>query len=216
MFLAKHTICSSDKARSISAVPSGLDLPFLNLANTARHHVGRLQSPGPHCPTLPPFQNTLFVGLQMQFALSRNSDLKYVCVESSDGRQPKFLLKNSPIEVIATFPLHWRWFRLACFHLSLSSESPSSPPQKTIATFPFHSRRSTLQLLLQIADDLILLAFSTCLVRICSARQETKKSLSCQSAPKLSPKQRDFAVQRGAQGICFFLPEPETPALRTV
>ena len=32
------------------------------------------------------------------------------------------------------------------------------------------------QLCLQIADDLILLAFSTCLVRICSARQETKKS----------------------------------------
>ena len=94
--------------------------------------------------------------------------------------------KNSqPVEVVATLPLHRRSFRLACFpqknHLSLSSESPSSPPQETIAPSPLRSRRSTAQLCLQIADDLILLEFSTCLVRICSARQETKKS------PRVSP-----------------------------
>ena len=79
-----------------------------------------------------------------------------------------FLPKNSqPVEV-------------TCFpqknHSSLSSKSPSSPPQQTIAPSSFNSRRSTLQLRLQIANDLILLAFLTCLERICSARQETKKS----------------------------------------
>ena len=174
MFLTRHKICSSRNARSISAVtPSGLDLPFFNLAkHCARHHVGRLHSPGSHCPKL-----------QLQFVLSRNSDLKNVCVETSDGRRRRFLNKNShPVEVIATFPLHWRSFRLACFqqknHSFLSSNSPSSPPQETIAPSPFNSRRSTLQLRLQIADDLILLAFLTCLVRKCSARQETKKKLT--------------------------------------
>ena len=60
--------------------------------------------------------------------------------------------------------------------LSLSSESPSSPPQRRSHPSPLRNCLSTMQLCLQIADDLIFLAFSTCLVCICSARQETKKS----------------------------------------
>ena len=177
----------------------------------------------------PPFQNTFVFGLQLQLALSRNSNLKNVSVETSDGRRRRFLPQNSqPVEVIATLPLQWRTFRLACFpqknHSSLSSKSPSSPPQETIAPSSFNSRRSTLQLRLQIADDLIFLAFLTCLVRICSARQEPRKANgSRQSAPNspepptaFSHAMGSLAVQRRAQGIRFFLLVPKTPALRTV
>ena len=137
----------------------------------------------------PPFQNTFVFGLQLQLALSRNSDLKNVRVETPDGRRRRFLPKNSqPIEVVATLPLHWRTFRLACFpqknHSSLSSKSPSSPPQRKIAPSPFNSRRSTSQLRLQIADDLILLAFLRVLcASAVRARKPRKANGSRQSAP---------------------------------
>ena len=205
VFLARHKFCSSGR-------------------------VGRLQSPGPIVQRSPPFQDTLVFGLQLQLTLGLNLDLKNVRVETSDGHRRRFLSKNSqPVEMGATLPLHRRSFRLTCFpqkkHLSLLSESPSSPPQETIAPSPLRSRRSTMLLCLQIADDLILLAFSMCLVRICSARQETKRKAngSRQSAPNspepptaFSHATGPFAVHRRAQEIRFFLPVPKTPALRTV
>ena len=132
-----------------------------------------------------------------------------------------------PVEVVATLPLHWRTFRLACFpqknHSSLSSKSCSSPPQETIAPPSFSSRRSTLQLRLQIADDLILLAFLRVLcASAVRARKPRKANGSCQSAPNspepptaFSDATGSLAVQRRAQGIRFFLLVPKTPALRT-
>ena len=93
MFLARHTICSSGNARSISAVtPSGLDLPFFQpgqtLPDITCEDVNLL---GPIVQRSPPFQNTLVFGLQLQLALSRNSDLKNFSVETSDGRRRRFL-----------------------------------------------------------------------------------------------------------------------------
>ena len=181
MFLAMHTICSSGNVRSISAVtPSGLDLPFFNLAKHCQ--ISRGETSISWAPLSKACRHSRIRSfLAFSCNSRRNSDLKNVSVETSDGRRWRFLPKNSqPIEVIATLPVHWRSFRLACFpqnnYSSLSSKIPSSPPQETIAPSSFNSRRSTLQLRLQIADDLILLTFTTCLVRICSARQETKKS----------------------------------------
>ena len=160
----------------------GSTCPFSTWPNTARYHVGETSiSWAPLSNARRHSRIRSFLAFSCNSRLSRNSDLKNVSIETSDGRRRRFLPKNSqPVEVMATIPLHWRTFRLACFpqknHSSLSSKSPSSPPQETIAPSSFNSRRSTLQLRLQIADDLILLALSTCLVRICSARQKTKKS----------------------------------------
>ena len=60
--------------------------------------------------------------------------------------------------------------------MSLSTENPSSSLQKAIELSPFRCRRSSTQLCFQIANDLVLLTFSTCLVRLSCARQETEES----------------------------------------
>ena len=69
------------------------------------------------------------------------------------------------------------------------------------------SAQQPTQLCLQIADDLILLAFSTCFVRICSTRQKTKKNQRVTPVGINSPEPPtafshatgSFAVQRRAQ-----------------
>ena len=155
----------------------------------------------------PPFQNTFVFGLQLQLALSRNSDLKNVSVETSDGRRQRFLPKNSqPVEVIAALPLRWRTFRLACLpqknYSSLSSKSPSSPPQETIAPSSFNSRRSTLQLRLHIADDLIpsrIFDVSCAHLQCAPGNQEkptghASRHQTLQSHQQLSPMQRDHSL----------------------
>ena len=209
MFLARHTICSSGNARSISAVtPSGARLALFQPGQTLPDITWRdFNLLGPIVQRSPPFQNTFVFGLQLQLAPSRNSDLKNVNVETSDGRRRRFLPQNSwPIEKIATFLLHWRAFRLAFFpqknHSSLSSKSPSSPPQETIAPSPFNSRRSTLQLRLQIEDDLILLALFvvSCAHLQCAPRNQEKptghasRHQTLQSHQQLSPMQRDHSL----------------------
>ena len=125
---------------------------FSTWLNTARHHVERLQSPGPHCPTLaaiPEYVHFLDFSCNSRSAGTVISKMSALKLLMADDR--RFLPENSqPVEVIATLPLHWRTFHLACFpqknHSSLSSKSPSSPPQETIAPSSFNSRRSTLQL----------------------------------------------------------------------
>ena len=106
MFLARHKICSV-RAR-LALFQPGQTLPDITW--------GDFKLLGAIIQRSPPFQNTLVFGLKLQLALSRNSDLKNVCVETPDGRRRRFLPKNiQPIEVLATLPLHRRSFRLACF-----------------------------------------------------------------------------------------------------
>ena len=139
---------------------------------------------------------TLIFHLQLLLAFSPNRDLKYVCIRTSDAIDGSSCPKKfSRLK----FASHASCRKTTCLCRLTALRLTAVVPQRNCV--------------LKIAHNLVLLAFSTSLVRISSARQARKANGSRQSAPnslempKSCPPHAtgSHAVQRGAQGILFLL-----------